>query len=606
MTTQQQSARGGLYFRCLPAATEGLASFILSVFPPAVAVLVCVLLPGILRAQTVSTSPADVLFTAPDTANFGLTRVRLCDTLRLPLVNNAAEPIVLDSVRFLSAPASPFPFTVDEVSGLLVQPGEKTEVRIGFCAGDTTCAAARLVLYIRSAISVGEPVVHTIGIGGCGGAPFVAVERGKDTIAFGAISVQKCGQERFSLRNTGNYPLRIISLAGADPAFRVVDPPLFPVTLPPHSSRDIAVQFCPSDTGTFLDSLLVVSDADNPPPTVYLSGNGSVRRFHLPALFDVGSVLLGMCVDTFLVVENTGSEVVTFTDVRFSSLPTSNGFFLANQLPAGWMKTLLPQDTAHLPLRFCPVTAGVANTFLEIVDEHGESSAVPMRGEGIIPLLRLDTADAEAGRVATLTFRVDPPYVVDPGSFQVRFTFNSDALFPVGVAPTTAGGTAVMSVPVKGELVVSGDFFTPLPSDGALFTVALRGLSSGAPTNVVKIEEVKFLTFTGAWERLDGMVRLSGCDVGRLPGVAKRAHISGLGPNPAAGSTLLTYQAPQGRAPSLTIFDFRGRIVQRLQLPEGTGELQEFRLDLAGFPRGVYTMELQERNERSWRILLVD
>ncbi len=117
---------------------------------------------------------------------------------------------------------------------------------------------------------------------------------------------------------------------------------------------------------------------------------------------------------------------------------------------------------------------------------------------------------------------------------------------------------------------------------------------------------MEFSVAVPQWDTLDGMVLLSGCDVDRMPGGGKRAHIGGLGPNPAAGSVVVTYLAPPGREAVLTLYDFPGNRVETVRLPQGTGDMEEFRLDLTGYPRGVYTLELRERNERSWRILLID
>lgn len=559
-----------------------------------------VFMSGTLCAQSFSISVPDSLFSAPDTASFGLTRITRCDTLRLPLANTGTDPIILDSIRFLEGASSLS--LIDEMRGTLIPSRERREIRLSFCPTDTFCVAARLVAYVR--LTGGKVVTHTIGIGGCGGTSIISVDT--DTIQFGSLFLPACKEDRFILTNSGNFPLRVISITVGSSPFRIVDPTRFPFTIPPHSIREVRVEFCPPDVGSFVDSVHILADADNPIPPLYLLGKADTRKLLLPALLDVGSVYLGACIDTFLVVKNNGTMPVTVNAVSLADLSLPSGFLLTSQFPADWTRTLFPNDTLHVPVRFCPTRKGEGHDSLSLTDGDQFTYRVAMRGRGVPPSMWLDTVSAEAGDIATLTFKIGPNDVVGPGLYRVRLSFNPDALSPVSVASAGDAGPVGIDYSGKGSVRVSGERFGVLSADGALFRIAFRGLSSGEPINIVEIEEGEFSGHVSEWDTLAGMVRLSGCDVGRLPGTGKRAYIQTVGPNPATDNVVLTYQAPLGRQPVLTLFDARGSQVQRIELPEGTDSPQEFHLDVVALPRGLYTVELQEREERSWKILLID
>lgn len=544
---------------------------------------------------------ADSLLSAPDTANFGLIRAGLCDTLRLPVGNRRTEGIIIDSVRSLAGDGLFSLINAGIFSGLVIPPEGTAEILLGFCPEEASCTEGRVGVYVKN--PGGTQELHVIGVGGCGGVPLVEVKENR--VEFGAVPVPECRQESFTLTNAGNYPLRVSALVPGNSVFRVIRPSFFPFTLPPYGEREVVVEFCPATQEDVLDSLLIISDADNPAPPVYLAGKGDVRSLLLPSAFDFGPVLLGTCRDTFLVVRNGGTLPLSVT-AALDGLLLPDGFTITSQFSGGRSRMLPPQDTLRIHLRFCPPAAGIAAAVLRITDEEGEGYRTVLGGEGIPPGLWLDTVAAEAGDVLTLTCRTGPEDVIGPGQYRVRLSFNADALSPVSVAAAASGDAAAISGRGKGNVTVSGERFAPAAADGALFTIAFRGLSSGEPVNRVVIEEMEFPVAVPQWDTLAGMVLLSGCDVDRTPGGGKRAHIGGLGPNPAAGSVVVTYLAPPGRRAVLTLYDFPGNRVETVRLPEGTGDMEEFRLDLTGYPRGVYTLELRERNERSWKILLID
>lgn len=545
--------------------------------------------------------PADTTFAAPDTASFGYIRVRACDTIRLPLRNNGAEPVVVDSLRLTTAHSS---LTLIDSSGnVVVGSRSSVTIRIGFCPSDTACARGELYVYGHST-GAGEPaIVHRVGIGGCGGIPVGELDR--DRIDFGSVLIGKCERERFTVTNSGNYPLRIAGVKPLGGAFAITDPGTFPIVVPPRASRGMEIGFCPLDTAQVLDSVVLVTDAENDMHPIHLTGSGRLKELSMPFLFDVGSTWLGKCIDTFLVAKNTGTVSVTITAVALAAHVMS-GFSLISTYPTGWERTLSPGDMFHIPLRFCPAEEGEGRDSLSITDEGGDATPVIIIGRGIVPVLRLDTTDMEAGQIGSLTLRIGPDDPAGPGHFRVRLSFPAHALQPTEVTPADPGIVLRMTRSAGDTFLIEGDRTGDPAADGALFDLSFRGLSSGDPLNVVRIEDFEFPDPAIRWSARHGLVRLSGCDVGRTPVRGKRAHIKAIGPNPAGGSATVTYQAPAGRRPTLALFDGRGSRVTSVELPEGTDGPQQYRLDFGDLSEGLYLIELREREERSWSILLID
>ncbi|GBF06815.1 glycosyl hydrolase family protein [Deinococcus aerius] len=79
-----------------------------------------------------------------------------------------------------------------------------------------------------------------------------------------------------TLRNRGSAPLRInsVELTGKNAAdFRLVNPPAWPLTLPPGASAEVATSFTPNEVGALQAALRVTSDAlGKPAQTVGLYG----------------------------------------------------------------------------------------------------------------------------------------------------------------------------------------------------------------------------------------------------------------------------------------------------------------------------------------------
>ncbi len=128
-------------------------------------------------------------------------------------------------------------------------------------------------------------LILLLGLGACstsGGRPTVqgleVSAPGQNELIFSGVQGAVSGAQTLTLRNTGDAPLTIYTLALGGPdadAFRLAAPGL-PLTLAPGGSAESAVSFAPGAPGTFSASLEVASsDPVNASAAVALYGLGS-------------------------------------------------------------------------------------------------------------------------------------------------------------------------------------------------------------------------------------------------------------------------------------------------------------------------------------------
>ncbi len=124
-----------------------------------------------------------------------------------------------------------------------------------------------------------------LGLGACntsGGRPTVqgleVTAPGRNELIFSSVQGAVSGTQTLTLRNTGDAPLEVYSLAlsGPDAGTFRLDAPGLPLTLPPGGSAESAVSFAPGAPGTFSASLEIASsDPANASTAVTLYGLGS-------------------------------------------------------------------------------------------------------------------------------------------------------------------------------------------------------------------------------------------------------------------------------------------------------------------------------------------
>jgi len=251
-----------------------------------------------------------------------------------------------------------------------------------------------------------------------------------------------------------------------------------------------------------------------------------------------------------------------------------------------------------------------------ITDSNGcRATSDPAR----IPIARvayLDTVRAHVGERVFLTMKIDPPLDVTDAmaGYTIQLKFDPKRLFVHDVVSpdqNLAGGeVAWLTRKRDGTIIVERPANARTLVGGELFRLTVEGLSTGLPANPVLIQNIairpidipggKALQLSGDSVIISGhgLVLLTGCDIIHGFAVGKRAAITGVTPNPARTSMVVTWRAPQGLRPRLSLVDLTGRTVRWIELPEGTGSEQQQTFDLMETPSGAYMLELRHGGER--------
>jgi hypothetical protein len=101
-----------------------------------------------------------------------------------------------------------------------------------------------------------------------------------------------------------------------------------------------------------------------------------------------------------------------------------------------------------------------------------------------------------------------------------------------------------------------------------------------------------------SFELDDGMIALSGCDIGRTPPVARRARLEALKLVPGSDLAELTFRAAEGAPVSVRIAGIDGQLLRAFDMSRGTGHEQTAALPLTDLPPGLLFVELRVANDR--------
>jgi hypothetical protein len=214
----------------------------------------------------------------------------------------------------------------------------------------------------------------------------------------------------------------------------------------------------------------------------------------------------------------------------------------------------------------------------------------------------IDTVSGRVGEPLRLTMRVAPALEASEGIESYRFTLKVEprslyALRSAAAGPVAGAGPAL----VGGR---DGSIAIDLAAGGGslvgaeLFYLDVVGLVTAVPANPVRIESAELMG-EGPIASKDGLVLLSGCDIGSGLALDKPVAIRGVMPNPSNADAIVLYRAPLDSYPRLKVIDATGRSVMEIALAVGTGADQEARLDVGALPTGLYRIELHDRAERA-------
>lgn len=534
----------------------------------------------------------------PDTIFAGTVRVGGCDSVTFPIFNNGKEPIRIDVVTF-SAVDQVFTLSTETATVIPhIGPDSSSFVTLRFCPENIGCVANRLVVRAGLA-SGGETKGYQIGIGGCGGIPQGSVTT--DRLNFPSTHVNQCSSLQVTVQNSGTFPLKVLGVQLTQgKSFSSPDTSQFPFALLPGEGRVVQVDFCPVVRGEVEDTLTIDDDGDRPIEPIPLSGVGVKSQFGLPTGIDFGDVPVGTEKDTVLVVQNIDG-VDPLTILR-SAILEGGGQFSVEDIAPNDSRLILPGKMIALRLSFRPIETGAGEGKVLLEDDQLLTAETLLTGNGVLPAVRLDTVSGLAGGMVQLTLSIDRVGDIAPQIGEYRFVLNLSpfALFPHELS----GSSATMAYEADGRLVVVGNHGGSIPSDGRLFSITFRGLSTGDSANVVQISEAELVSVAPLPIAGDGLVFLSGCDVGRSERLIRKPVSLKAVPNPVADELIVSCRLPSESLPTLTLYTMLAEKIAEYDLP---ADMQEgvYHLPLVDVQPGTYLLELRVGTNRDVEVIVI-
>lgn len=232
-----------------------------------------------------------------------------------------------------------------------------------------------------------------------------------------------------------------------------------------------------------------------------------------------------------------------------------------------------------------------------------------------VRIVYLDTVSAHVGDRVFLTMKIDPPLESGDGmtGYKIRLKLDAKSLFAHGVVSPDeyiAGEQTTFRRERDGTILLERPTTAGTLVGNELLRLTVEGLSTGVPANPVIIEKIDLhpvLVGGANAQQLGsdsvivgghGLVLLTGCDISHGFGAGKRAAITGVNPNPVRDGMTVSWRAPDGSHPVLTLIDVTGRPVRSISLPQGTGGEQQVVIEVLTTPSGAYMLELREGTER--------
>ncbi|MBS1914168.1 MAG: hypothetical protein JST22_19425 [Bacteroidetes bacterium] len=329
-----------------------------------------------------------------------------------------------------------------------------------------------------------------------------------------------------------------------------------------------------------------------------------------------------------IVVKTSGRYTVTVTDASGctgTSAPTDVVVHPRPVVPpivlgGGILRTPSAASAYQWLLDGLPIAGATSDTCrppadgvyrVVITDAFGCSAVsdpVRYRSGGVPHIVKLDTVAARVGDRVSLVMHVQPGLTVAEAvhGYHADLRFDSRALFIHDVISPdrSAGGEmATYNATGAGLLSVDRPASSPAITGDELFRVELEGLVSGQPLNVMAIDRVQMPEAFSVAAAGDGLVILSGCELGTS--FEKHVQIVAIRPNPLRDELVLEYWLPSGKPGVLRLYDGVGREIVRTGIGEGTGENQEAHVDVRQVPSGIYEVELRNGAYRSAATVVV-
>ncbi len=261
-------------------------------------------------------------------------------------------------------------------------------------------------------------------------------------IAFGKVPVGSSADSIIVplVRNLTNMRLSIkkLRLEGANSdEFQILDLSNYKF-IEPNDSLSAIISFIPKQSGIRRAKIKIVYDGDS--TEINLEGNGFIPPLTVsPQIIDMGKVEIGEYKDTLLtrVVRNESKANVNIYEVTAFG-PDSLNFVIINGAEP---KTLLPNDSYPITIRFTPDTVGRRICLFAFKnDSEAEYAFLHFFAEGIRPVfdtlvVSVGTHYAEVGELISIPIKISNQVFQHPNSkyegIAFDFKFNKTILEPL-------------------------------------------------------------------------------------------------------------------------------------------------------------------------------
>jgi hypothetical protein len=173
-----------------------------------------------------------------------------------------------------------------------------------------------------------------------------------DELSFGDVCEGDAAVEELNVCNTGTENLVVQSIVPSGTEFTVAGY-TFPMTISPDSCVPILITYTPDDDGVANEDLVIVSNDDDSPTIVDLTGNSPVAEINtfIADSGDFGEVCSGLFHDLNLTIQNDGACGLQIDNISITGLNASD-FELPDGSFAGTI--IEPGNSLLVPVRFSP------------------------------------------------------------------------------------------------------------------------------------------------------------------------------------------------------------------------------------------------------------
>ena len=199
------------------------------------------------------------------------------------------------------------------------------------------------------------------------------------SLHFSSVVVGQTQSQTLNISNSGNAPLRLVSLSASSPQFSITGPAL-PATITASLSLPYTVTYSPTSAGNDSGTLNVTSNASNGIVALPLSGVGQKAFADLavtPSSVNFGSLNLKVKGTQNVTLQNTGDVSMTIQGVTLAGA----GFGYASLSPGF---SLSPSQSVTFEVWFTPQAKGSASATMSFLSPSLSSPAtLRLSGDGI-------------------------------------------------------------------------------------------------------------------------------------------------------------------------------------------------------------------------------